>query len=60
MHHANVDRLLSLWSALNPGVWVSRGVAEGGGSFTTPPGAPYDQNTGMNIQLTQDSGVDVD
>lgn len=52
MHHANVDRLLSMWSAINPGVWVSRGVAEGGGSFTTPQGAPYDQTTGMDIWLT--------
>jgi tyrosinase len=25
MHHANVDRLLSLWKAMNPDVWVSPG-----------------------------------
>ena len=52
LHHANVDRLLSLWSALNPGVWVTPGIAEDGvhqgGSFTTPPGAPYDETTGMD------------
>ncbi|KAF8202684.1 tyrosinase [Mycena galopus ATCC 62051] len=30
LHHANVDRLLSLWSALNPGVWVTPGEATGG------------------------------
>ena len=28
--HTNVDRLLSLWSALHPGVWVSPGDAEVG------------------------------
>ena len=48
LHHTNVDRLLSLWSALNPGVWVTPGIAEDGGSFTTPPGASYDENTGMD------------
>ncbi|KXN83343.1 Polyphenol oxidase 2 [Leucoagaricus sp. SymC.cos] len=25
MHHSNVDRLLSLWSAMNPDVWVTPG-----------------------------------
>ncbi|KAF7375353.1 Photo-regulated tyrosinase [Mycena sanguinolenta] len=30
LHHANVDRLLSLWSAMNPGFWVP---ATGGNSF---------------------------
>ena len=53
LHHCNVDRLLSLWAALNPGVWVSRGIAEDGGSFTTPPGAPYDQTTGMEPYLAK-------
>jgi tyrosinase len=47
LHHANVDRMLSLWAAINPGVWVSPGIAEDGGSFTTPPGAPYDQTTAL-------------
>jgi len=47
LHHCNVDRFLSLWSALNPGVWVSPGIAEDGGSFTTPPDAPYDQTTDL-------------
>jgi tyrosinase len=47
LHHCNVDRLLSLWSALNPGVWVSPGIAEDGGSFTTPPDAPYDQTSAL-------------
>ncbi|KAI0322397.1 hypothetical protein OF83DRAFT_1080307 [Amylostereum chailletii] len=30
LHHANVDRMLSLWSALNPNVWITDGPAEGG------------------------------
>ena len=47
LHHANVDRLLSMWAAINPGVWVSAGVADSNGSFTTRPGAPVDQTTGM-------------
>ena len=47
MHHANVDRLLSMWAAINPGVWVSAGIADGDGSFTTLPGTSVDQTTGM-------------
>ncbi|KAF5391307.1 hypothetical protein D9757_001938 [Collybiopsis confluens] len=35
MHHAQVDRLLSLWSALNPGVWVTNGPS-GDGTWTIP------------------------
>ncbi|KAH9980084.1 hypothetical protein BGW80DRAFT_1273148, partial [Lactifluus volemus] len=23
LHHANVDRLLSLWSAMHPDIWVT-------------------------------------
>ncbi|KAH9476336.1 prephenate dehydrogenase (NADP(+)) [Psilocybe cubensis] len=44
LHHCNVDRLLSLWSALNPGVWVSKGDSEFG-SFTMPPEIPVDETT---------------
>ena len=51
MHHCNVDRLLSLWAALNPGKWVTPGPAEGGGSFTTPPGTRYDQSSGMDYLI---------
>ncbi|KAF8874304.1 tyrosinase [Mucidula mucida] len=55
LHHANVDRMLSLWSALNPGVWVSRGDSQDG-SFTMPPEAPVDENTTLtpfwNAQTT--------
>ncbi|KAJ3505393.1 hypothetical protein NLJ89_g7442 [Agrocybe chaxingu] len=44
LHHCNVDRMLSLWSALNPGVWVSQGDSQDG-SFTMPPEDPVDENT---------------
>ena len=47
LHHCNVDRMISLWSALNPGVWVSKGDSEDG-SFTLPPEAPVDTTTGTN------------
>ncbi|KAH9952079.1 photo-regulated tyrosinase [Amylocystis lapponica] len=30
MHHANVDRMLSLWAAINPTVWVVDGPANNG------------------------------
>jgi tyrosinase len=48
LHHSNVDRMLSLWAAINPGVWVTPSVAEDGGSFTTEPGAPVNTRTGMD------------
>lgn len=44
LHHANVDRMLSLWSALNPTVWVSKGPVTGG-TFTVAANAPVDANT---------------
>ncbi|PPQ85895.1 hypothetical protein CVT25_015834 [Psilocybe cyanescens] len=46
LHHCNVDRLLSLWAALNPGVWISKGDSEDG-SFTLPPEIPVDQTTAL-------------
>jgi tyrosinase len=51
LHHCNVDRMLSLWAAINPHTWVSLGIAEDGGSFTTEPGAPVDENTGMDYSV---------
>ncbi|CAA7270513.1 unnamed protein product [Cyclocybe aegerita] len=55
LHHCNVDRMLSLWSALNPGVWVSQGDSQDG-SFTMPPEDPVDENTPLtpfwNAQTT--------
>nr|BAF74396.1 tyrosinase [Pholiota nameko] len=44
LHHCNVDRLLSLWAAINPGVWVSPGDSEDG-TFILPPEAPVDVST---------------
>ena len=38
--------MLSLWSAVNPGVWVSKGPAETG-SWTIPATASVDSNTRM-------------
>jgi tyrosinase len=38
--------MLSLWSAINPGVWVGRGPAEGG-TWTIPANATIDANTRM-------------
>ncbi|KAJ7288750.1 tyrosinase [Mycena rebaudengoi] len=46
LHHCNVDRLLSLWSALNPGVWVSPGKATGG-TWTIKRDAQVDKNTDL-------------
>ena len=45
IHHANVDRLLALWSAVNPGVWVTDGPAVGG-TWTIPADATVDDKTG--------------
>ncbi|KAF8964505.1 tyrosinase [Flammula alnicola] len=47
LHHSNVDRMLSLWSALNPGVWVSHGDS-GEGTETILP----DTEIGTNTPLT--------
>jgi len=44
LHHCNVDRLLSLWAAIHPGVWVTRGPAEGG-TWTISGNATIDSNT---------------
>ena len=44
LHHCNVDRMISLWSAIHPGVWVSPNESEDG-TFTIPPGTPVDTNT---------------
>ncbi|KAI0251651.1 photo-regulated tyrosinase [Lactifluus subvellereus] len=47
LHHANVDRLLSLWAAVNPGVWVTPGPADAG-SWTIPRDATIDGNTDLS------------
>jgi len=46
LHHSNVDRLLSLWAAVNPEVWVSEGPAEGG-SYTISGSSSVDTNTAL-------------
>jgi hypothetical protein len=46
LHHANVDRMLSLWAAVNIGVWVTRGPAEGG-TWTISGNAAIDDHTSM-------------
>jgi tyrosinase len=55
LHHCNVDRLLSLWSALNPGIWVSRGPAEGG-TFTISGNDTVDNNTNLTPFWNSPSG----
>ncbi|KAI0297678.1 photo-regulated tyrosinase [Russula brevipes] len=46
LHHCNVDRMISLWAAVNPGVWVKPGPAEGG-TFTISGDAQIDTNTDL-------------
>ena len=44
LHHCNVDRLLSLWSALHPDVWVTPGPSQRG-TLTIPAATTVDTNT---------------
>jgi tyrosinase len=44
LHHCNVDRMLQLWSALHPDVWVSSNSAETG-TYTIPANTKVDENT---------------
>jgi tyrosinase len=46
LHHCNVDRMITLWAALNPGVWVSPGAGPDEGTFNIQPGSEVDTNTG--------------
>lgn len=46
LHHCNVDRLLSLWSALHPGVWVTPGPSQSG-TLTIPANTTVDTNTNL-------------
>ncbi|KIY67701.1 Di-copper centre-containing protein [Cylindrobasidium torrendii FP15055 ss-10] len=39
LHHSNVDRMIALWSALNPGVWVSQDT-EPVGTWTIQANSP--------------------
>jgi tyrosinase len=45
LHHCNVDRMLSLWSAVHSGVWVSQGPALDGGSWTIAENSPINSKT---------------
>jgi len=47
LHHCNVDRLLSVWSALNQGVEVNREVNDQAGTFTSPPDTMVDGKTDL-------------
>ena len=49
LHHAQVDRLMSLWQAINPEVWVTPGSSGGedGGTWTIPDNTTLDGNTGV-------------
>ncbi|KAH9980146.1 photo-regulated tyrosinase [Lactifluus volemus] len=55
LHHANVDRMLSFWAALNPGVWVASGPAEGG-TWTIPGNATIGPNTNLTPFWNTQSG----
>jgi len=46
LHHTNVDRLLSLWSALHHGVWVTPGPSQSG-TLTIPANTTVDTNTNL-------------
>jgi tyrosinase len=48
LHHANVDRLLSIWAALNPSVWVTPGNS-GEGTVTIPADSIIDTKTGTHV-----------
>lgn len=45
LHHANVDRLLSLWQALNQDVWVTPGD-QPQGTYTIKDDGPVDVKSG--------------
>ncbi|KAJ7022230.1 photo-regulated tyrosinase [Mycena alexandri] len=48
LHHANVDRLLSLWSAMNRGVWVpTTGGPSYPGTWTIGANTTVDENTDL-------------
>ncbi|KAK1220849.1 hypothetical protein PQX77_016351 [Marasmius sp. AFHP31] len=46
MHHAQVDRLLSIWAALNPSRWVTPSTSEEG-SWSIDQGSVIDEDTGL-------------
>ncbi|KAH9940686.1 photo-regulated tyrosinase [Amylocystis lapponica] len=44
LHHSNVDRMLSLWAAIHPTVWVDKGPANEG-TWTIATTASVDETT---------------
>ena len=51
LHHANVDRLLSLWQALNQDVWVTLGD-QPQGTYTIKDDGPVDVKSGGLLDLS--------
>jgi len=47
LHHCNVDRLVSIWSALNHNVVVTREVNDQAGTFTASPDTMVDETTDL-------------
>jgi tyrosinase len=46
LHHTNVDRLLTMWQAINPTAWIQP-RPNNAGTFTTRPGTVEDENSGL-------------
>ncbi|EIM81353.1 Di-copper centre-containing protein [Stereum hirsutum FP-91666 SS1] len=56
LHHANVDRLLQLWSSRHPGVWVTEGRDQEG-SITIPPNTVVNDKTELTPLIQTSSGA---
>ena len=52
MLHANTDRLLSLWAALHPDVWVTEDH-QADGTFAYPDNATIDTDTREPVSCAQ-------
>jgi tyrosinase len=55
LHHANIDRMLSLWRALHPNVWVTPGSSVGG-TWTIPINSTVDASTDLTPFRMQSPG----
>nr|CAG8600510.1 4416_t:CDS:2 [Entrophospora candida] len=54
LHHANVDRLLAIWQACHPDVWIIKNDYTVG-SFTNLPNQPIDEDTELTpFRRTED------
>jgi hypothetical protein len=51
--------MVSLWSALNPGVWVTPGDATGG-TWTLPEDAPVDKTSGKPLRAVVEGNTQTD